>query len=215
MLPLPGLMSLFCSLIPSWSCCWKSPGPPRSETCSGPLQFSMKINLGLLFLSESLTLSAYSQCSCKAAVVLRVGVWDSCLEQQLEQGLVHEAVPAPQQGRCQYQPCVLGAKWRSEKHQWREKAKSQKQQKIKEKKIFFGPVKIFVKICLLNKSLALLFFSVLLLGLHFLLLCLLSMSYLDCLWLKVPACLQCEGRLFFKHLHDDHAVAWCFGGLFP
>lgn len=215
MLPLPGLMSLFCSLIPSWSCCWKSPGPPRSETCSGPLQFSMKINLGLIFLSESLTLSAYSQCSCKAAVVLRVGVWDSCLEQQLEQGLVHEAVPAPQQGRCQCQPCVLGAEWRSEKHQWREKAKSQKQQKIKEKKIFFGPVKIFVKICLLNKSLALLFFSVLLLGLHFLLLCLLSMSYLDCLWLKVPACLQCEGCLFFKHLHDDHAVAWCFGGLFP
>lgn len=137
MLPLPGLMSLFCSLIPSWSCCWKSPGPPRSETCSGPLQFSMKINLGLLFLSESLTLSAYSQCSCKAAVVLWVGVWDSCLEQQLEQGLVHEAVPAPQQGQCQCQPCVLGAKWRSEKHQWREKAKSQKQQKIKEKMIFF------------------------------------------------------------------------------
>lgn len=62
---------------------------------------------------------------------------------------------------------MLGAKWRSEKHQWREKAKSQKQQKIKEKKIFFGPVKVFVKICLLNKSLALLFFSVLLLGLHF------------------------------------------------
>lgn len=63
------------------------------------------MNLRLLFLSKSLTLPAYSQCSSKAAVVPWVGIWDSCLEQQLEQGLVHEAVPVPQQGQCHCQPC--------------------------------------------------------------------------------------------------------------
>lgn len=137
------LDALFCSLIPSWSCCWKPPGPPRSETCSGPLQFSMKMNLRLLFLPGSLTLPAHSQCSSKAAAVPWVRVWDSCLEQQLEQGLVHEAVPVPQP--CQ--PCALGAEWRPEKHQWREKAKSQKRhKKLKRRKNFFRPVKIFVKI---------------------------------------------------------------------
>lgn len=44
--------------------------------------------------------------------------------------------------------------------------------------------------------------------------CFCSLSYLDCLWLKIPACLQCEGCLFFKHLHVDHSVAWYFSGLF-
>lgn len=111
--------------------------------------------------------------SYNAAVVPWVGVWDSCWA-AAGAGLGARGCSVPQQGRCHCQPCALGAEWRPEKHQWREKAKEQNQQKIKEKKNFFGPVKILVKICLLDKSLALLFSSVLLLGLHFLLLCLLS-----------------------------------------
>lgn len=195
MLPLPGLMSLLCSLISSWSCCWKSPGPPRSETCSRPLQFSMKINLRLLFLSESLTLSAYSHCSYKAAVVPRVGVWDSHLEQQLEQGLGHEAVAAPQQGRCQCQPCVLGAEWRSEKHQWREKAKSQKQQKLRKRKFFSDLWKYLSKLVCWTSPLLSYFSLCCCLGFIILLLCLLLMSYLDCVWLK-STCLFTVWRLF-------------------
>lgn len=157
------------------------------------------MNLRLLFLSKSLTLPAYSQCSSKAAVVPWVGIWDSCLEQQLEQGLVHEAVPVPQQGQCHCQPCDQ----RNTSGEKRPNHKNNK--KIKEKKKFFKPVKILVKLCWRNPSLS--YFSpCCCLGFIFYF-CLCSLSYLDCLWLKIPACLQCEGCLFFKHLHDDHAVA--------
>lgn len=44
--------------------------------------------------------------------------------------------------------------------------------------------------------------------------CFCSLSYLDCLWFKIPACLQCEGCLFFKHLHDHRAVGWYFSAFF-
>lgn len=193
MLPLPGLMSLFCSLIPSWSCCWKSPVASKiwnlQWTSSISKENEFKASFPFQITDASSIFPVQLQgCSCTLGWDLRF----------LLGAAAGAGLGARGCSSSTAESMSLPALWAGGWVETRKTSAGRKGQitkttkKLRRRKIF----QTCENTCqtLLEKSLALLFFSVLLFGLHFLLLFMLS--ELLGLFVTENTCLFTVWRLF-------------------